>query len=1238
MNGKSRENVEVEEEQGETEALKEIEKIYNLLFESTSDSIYALDREWRYILANSATEHLTGMQKEELLGKKITEIFPGIEKTKIFESFRRVMEKRKAEVVSDEYVFDDGGRRWHEVRVYPSPRGILCISRDVTEQREMEKKLREMAETSRMMLNATHDMVALADFDGTILDLNDSLAELLGRKREELLGKNFKDVLKKKVFEDAYSRALEVKRTKKPVQLEYEQNSRWFHNRLYPVFDENGEVCRIADFLQDITEQKEMEQKLREAAEKAQTLLNATHDMVILLEWDTTILDMNDAMAKSLGIDKNEAIGKKLRDYLPPEIFEIRHNYAMKVKETKKPVRFTDGRAGKYFHNIFYPIFDGNGEVFRLAVFSRDVTEQKKAEEELVENQKKLRALIDATHDLVLLADVDGTILDLNDSMAMALMGEKDEIIGTNIKEHLPPAVYESRTARVRNIQRTKKPERFVDTKRGRWFDNHFYPIFDEKGEVIQIAVFTRDITEQIEAEEALKESEERFRTVVENAGEGIGVVDENEVFVFANPAAEKIFGVGKEKLTGRNLMDFLSDEEKEKVLQQTEKRRQGKKTTYELEIIRKDGEKRIIVVTSTPRWDKDGKYEGAFAVFRDITERKMLEDELRKREEMYRKLVETLPDAVTMTDLEGNIIYASEKTLEIHGFENEGELMGKSSLDLIVPEERERAINNIKKTLERGYVKDVEYALLRKDGSTFIGSLSASVIRGADGNPEAFIGITRDITARKKAEQEIMHLNQFLESIFENANVWIDVLDENGNVVMWNKAAEKISGYSAQEVVGHGKIWEWLYPDEDYRKEITEKAAAIIKDEVVEDFETTTRCKDGEIKIISWNSRNLVDEKGRSIGSIAFGRDITARKEAEKELVKFKTIADNANYGVAIADIDGTIQYANEYYARIHGYTVEEVMGNHISIFYNEEQFKEVMKLRNTLIEKEGLSAGEIWHTHKDGHVFPMMMSGALIRDENGKPAYVAVTALDITEYKRMEEQMSQQEKLAALGKIASVVSHELNTPLANISITAEYLKSLLPEKHKKELDVILHEVRNASGIIKKTLGFSRMGSMEFRKANIEGVVKKAVEAVKARRNMDGVTIKTNLSPCDVICDEYRLFEAMTNIIDNAVLARNSESKKHIVDIASTLSDNNVVITVKDNGVGMNTATLKKSDKPFFTTRAKGEGTGLGLFISKWVIKEHGGSLVIESKENVGTEVTVTIPCGGDSYAHIDS
>jgi diguanylate cyclase (GGDEF)-like protein/PAS domain S-box-containing protein len=138
----------------------------------------------------------------------------------------------------------------------------------------------------------------------------------------------------------------------------------------------------------------------------------------------------------------------------------------------------------------------------------------------------------------------------------------------------------------------------------------------------------------------------------------------------------------------------------------------------------------------------------------------------------------------------------------------------------------------------------------------------------------------------RKRAEEELRKLGQLQESIIDNADVWLDVLDEKANVVIWNKAAEEISGYSRKEVVGHAKIWEWLYPDEEYREEITAKAAAIIeRGEVVEDFETTIRRKDGQTRIISWNSRSLLDEKGNIIGSIALGRDITERKRFEAQL-----------------------------------------------------------------------------------------------------------------------------------------------------------------------------------------------------------------------------------------------------------------------------------------------------------------------------------------------------------------
>ena len=147
---------------------------------------------------------------------------------------------------------------------------------------------------------------------------------------------------------------------------------------------------------------------------------------------------------------------------------------------------------------------------------------------------------------------------------------------------------------------------------------------------------------------------------------------------------------------------------------------------------------------------------------------------------------------------------------------------------------------------------------------------------------------------------------------MIDNANVWLDVLDDK-EVVIWNKAAEIISGYSREEVIGHGKIWEWLYPDKKYRKEITKKAAAIIqRGDIVEDFEIIIRTKSGEEKIISWNSRNLIGEKGESVGSVAIGRDITEGKKAEERLKRFhRTVTGAFNtspiYPGRRKDPDGT-------------------------------------------------------------------------------------------------------------------------------------------------------------------------------------------------------------------------------------------------------------------------------------------------------------------------------------------
>jgi PAS domain S-box-containing protein/putative nucleotidyltransferase with HDIG domain len=192
-----------------------------------------------------------------------------------------------------------------------------------------------------------------------------------------------------------------------------------------------------------------------------------------------------------------------------------------------------------------------------------------------------------------------------------------------------------------------------------------------------------------------------------------------------------------------------------------------------------------------------------------------------------------------------------------------------------------------------------------------------------------------------KEKEEKIYKLQQFQRNIIDNTNIWINMLDNKENVTVWNKVAEKISGYSAQEVIGHNKIWEWLYPDEEYRKEITRKAVSIIeKGEAEEDSETTIRCKDGKVKIISWNSRYLTDSQGEIIGSISIGRDITEYKQVEQAMLenekRYRELFNHMSSGVIIYEVKGNgrdfiIKNINPAVEKIEKIKKEDVLGKSV-------------------------------------------------------------------------------------------------------------------------------------------------------------------------------------------------------------------------------------------------------------------------------------------------------------------
>ena len=266
-----------------------------------------------------------------------------------------------------------------------------------------------------------------------------------------------------------------------------------------------------------------------------------------------------------------------------------------------------------------------------------------------------------------------------------------------------------------------------------------------------------------------------------------------------------------------------------------------------------------------------------------------------------FDRYFEEHPEFVRQAAQMVRVVDVNETTVEMFGAASKADLL--VSLDkIIMPETLEIFREEILAIAEGRTYFEGETVNRTLDGRLLNVLLTMRIPSEVEKMDHVLVSLT-DITERVRAEEKIRSLGQFRESIIDNANVWLNVIDENINVLVWNKAAEEISGYSREEVVGHDKIWEWLYPEDEYRSEVIADAIFIIEEGKMEhSVETAIRCKDGQTKIISWNSQYLVDEEGNPIGSIAMGRDITERKRLEEQLHRHERLATVGQLAAGIA------------------------------------------------------------------------------------------------------------------------------------------------------------------------------------------------------------------------------------------------------------------------------------------------------------------------------------------------
>ncbi len=368
----------------------------------------------------------------------------------------------------------------------------------------------------------------------------------------------------------------------------------------------------------------------------------------------------------------------------------------------------------------------------REAKIRRDHREAKAA---LQRSESRYGALAEALQDFIYIINREDRVEYVNTFGSMYLGMRIEHVIGEPRNKLFPPQISERQKSSLEEVFETGEPLKlesslqYLSHGSPIWIDTKLIPLKNKNGYVEAVLGVSRDITGRKEMEEALRESEKKYKELVDLLPQTVFEIDKNGKFTFANRYGLETFGyTQKDFEAGLNVLDMISEVDRKRAKKNVFKAFRGERIGEEYKAQRKDGSTFPIIVYTNPIIH-DGKPLGLRGILVDITERKEGERKIRESEERYRTLIETSPDAITLTDFKGNIIMANHQGALLHGFDSVDDIIGINCYDFIAPQDRERTLFNAKKTLEEGVVRNVEYTLLKKDGRTFPAELSASLI-----------------------------------------------------------------------------------------------------------------------------------------------------------------------------------------------------------------------------------------------------------------------------------------------------------------------------------------------------------------------------------------------------------------------------------------------------------------------------------------------------------------------------
>ncbi len=1089
-------------------------------------------------------------------------------------------------------------------------------------------------------------MIFKVDLSGKFLFVNDSMVNILGYTREELLGRTGIELLHPEDHPGIKSFLLDPKQLKDIRQFEKRFMLKsggliWVQINLSFETNEKGENVAIIGVARDITQEKQNKEVLQKQRDEAQQYLDLAGVIFVAVDASGLVTLINKKGCEVLGYPEEEILGKNwfenfipenIREEIIPVSKQLLRGEIEPVEYFENPILTKDGKERLIaWHNTL--IKDEFGKIIGHLSSGEDITEKKKLEIALVESEKRYRSFFTNTALGIVITEKNGNILQWNDAL-LKMFGL------THFEGGFTQEFYVNLEDRRKMLEALKKKGKLVNYEiqykdhQGKpfWAALSIDSIKYGDKEAFQSTLI--DITEKKEMESALIESEKLYRSFFNNTALAIGISNRSGDILEINDTFKRMLGISEIK--GVKVQNFYVNLENRNELLGILSTK-GKVENFEVQMKNLQGIPFWASMSIQPI--QFGEQEGLLTTLINRTEQKNAENELIKSEENYRSLIENIPDVVWKIRTDGKLLYISPNVSSVLGYTPEEFLEDEISWsDIVHPDDRQIGYESFSLLFSDNKPFNLTYRVIQKNGTVVW--LHDRSIRSYEQNGVIIAdGVFSNITEQKKAEEALIESEKRYRNFFTNTALAIAITDDSGNILEINDTMKRqlgISDFTGMKVKNFNMI----------PSQMREIVDLLRNKGKVENYEMQLKNIHG---IPYWASASIQPIKfGEQQAFITTQINITEQKNAENKLIqseeKFRSLIENIPDVVWKIRADGKILYISPNISKVFGYTPEEFVEERIS--WNEivhPDDKQISQESLKLLFSQNIPFDQKYRAFKRNGTLVWVHNRSISSYEQNGIIIADGVILDITEQKKMEEERIRTQKLDSISLLAGGIAHDFNNILVGIlgNVNLMQLNDQLTDDLQESLQDIEKATIRANDLTKQLLTFSKGGAPIKETASIENIITESVSFIMHGRKSKCITdFEENLPAVNV--DVGQISQVINNLVINADQAYLSggiitikTTTFHIFDEPDIPLSNGlyIKISIHDHGKGIPSEHQEKIFDPYFTTKSKGSGLGLPTCYS--ILKRHDGYITFNSEENIGTTFEIYLPSTQEKIAH---